>query len=66
MRFDRSSCVTYGGHQNAQDGGIDVRVDLGTATIEGYIPRGQTGYQVKAEDMPKGDIKREMCPGDTL
>lgn len=60
------SCVTYGGHQNAQDGGIDVRVDLGAASITGYIPRSQTGYQVKADDMPKGDIKNEMRPGGRL
>jgi|CXWL01.1.fsa_nt_gi hypothetical protein len=55
-----ASNVTYGGHQNAKDGGIDVRVDLGGGAIEGYIPRGQTGFQVKAEDMPKGAIQQEM------
>ena len=60
------SSVTYGGHQNAQDGGIDVRVDLGSASITGYVPRGQTAYQVKAEDMPKGDIETEMRPGGKL
>lgn len=60
------SCVTYGGHQNAQDGGIDVRVDLGSSPISGYIARSQTGYQVKAADMPRGEIMNEMCPGGTL
>lgn len=58
--------VTYGGHQNAKDGGIDVRVDLGKETIKGYIPRSQTGFQVKAEDMPQGAIEAEMRPGDKL
>ena len=55
-----ASSVTYGGHQNAKDGGIDVRVDLGAAAIDGYIPRAQTGLQVKAEDMPKSAIQQEM------
>ena len=55
-----ASSVTYGGHQNAKDGGIDVRVDLGAAAIDGYIPRAQTGFQVKAEDMPKSAIQQEM------
>lgn len=54
--------VTYGGHQDASDGGVDVRVDLGAVPIKGYIPRSQTGYQVKAESMPKGAIAREMRP----
>ena len=40
--------VTWGGNQNAADGGIDVRVAMppGTA-IDGYVPRPATGYQVK-------------------
>ena len=61
-----ASGVTYGGHQNAPDGGIDVRADLGTATINGYIPRAQTGFQVKAEDMPEGAIGNEMRPDGKL
>ncbi len=36
--------VTWGGHQNAPDGGIDVRVALdGNAEIAGYVPRNATG-----------------------
>ena len=64
VRMGRSpAAVTYGGHQNAGDGGIDVRVDLeGSASVAGYVPRPKTGYQVKAEDMPKGDILKEMKP----
>lgn len=61
-----ASCVTYGGHQKARDGGIDVRVDLGSAPIQGYIPRPQTGYQVKADDMPRNAIDREMRTGKKL
>lgn len=59
--------VTYGGHQNAPDGGIDVRVELGDADgVAGYVPRPQTGYQVKAEDMAKSDILKEMKPKGVL
>jgi len=61
-----TSGVTHGGDQNAQDGGIDVRVDLGTCNISGYIPRPQTGFQVKAADMARGAIKKEMRPGGKL
>lgn len=48
------SAVTWGGHQNAGDGGIDVRVSLPAgATITGYVPKASTGLQVKAQDMPR-------------
>lgn len=61
-----ASGVTYGGNQNAPDGGIDVRVDLGNAQIEGYVPRPQTGFQSKAEDMPESSIRDEMRPNGKL
>ncbi|MDQ0257090.1 hypothetical protein J2S74_004536 [Evansella vedderi] len=53
--------VTWGGHQNAKDGGIDVRVEL-TASVhsDGFIPRSNTGYQVKKPDMPRSAIFKEM------
>ncbi|MBW7885493.1 MAG: hypothetical protein H3C34_23265, partial [Caldilineaceae bacterium] len=55
------SAVTAGGDQNATDGGIDVRVDLPPATpINGFMPRPATGYQVKAQDMPRSEILKEM------
>src|SRR5207247_3676817 len=60
------SNVTYGGHQNAKDGGIDVRVDLKNLAIADYIPRTQSGFQVKAEDMSASAIQQEMCPGGKL
>lgn len=57
------STVTWGGHQNASDGGIDVRVALSaSATISGYVPKAVTGFQVKAQDMPRGAILKEMAP----
>ena len=43
------SGITFGGHQNAGDGGIDVDVDLNGAEIEWFIPRPLTGHQVKAQ-----------------
>ena len=57
------SAVTAGGDQNAQDGGIDVRVDLpGSVSITGFIPRPATGFQVKVPDMPASDIIRRNAP----
>jgi hypothetical protein len=55
--------VTWGGNQNAPDGGIDVRVALPNGTItDAYIPRPATGYQVKQQDMPPGEVDAEMRP----
>ncbi|MFD1172739.1 hypothetical protein [Oceanobacillus picturae] len=53
--------VTWGGHQNAKDGGIDVRVELKSSVhSDGFIPRSNTGYQVKKPDMPRSAIYKEM------
>lgn len=55
--------VTWGGHQNAKDGGIDVRVDLTSAIHpDSFIPRAITGFQVKKSDMPPASITKEMQP----
>lgn len=55
--------VTWGGHQNAKDGGIDVRVDiLSPLHADSFIPRSKTGFQVKKPDMPRADIISEMRP----
>lgn len=44
--------VTWGGHHNAADGGIDVRVNVSTTPhIDCYIPKANTGFQVKKPDM---------------
>lgn len=57
------AAVTWGGHQNAADGGIDVRVSLPPGTpINGFVPRPRTGLQCKAQDMPRSAIVSEMAP----
>jgi hypothetical protein len=62
-----SSAVTWGGHQNAKDGGVDVRVALPDgAAIDGFVPRAATGFQVKATDMPRAEILDEMRPAGDL
>jgi len=61
------SCVTWGGDQNASDGGLDVRVDLpDKVEIEGFIPRPNTGFQVKTEDIIPSKIGPEMRPKGIL
>jgi len=62
-----AAAVTWGGDQNATDGGVDVRVELPSGkTIDGFIRRPNTGFQVKATDMPPGEIWEEMRPKDVL
>lgn len=57
------SAVTYGGDQNAKDGGLDVRVALPAGTvIDVFVPRPATGIQVKVPDMPRQAILDEMKP----
>ncbi len=48
------SAVTWGGNQRAADGGLDVRVALpaGSAVTD-FVPRPNTGFQVKCQDMPR-------------
>lgn len=59
--------VTWGGNQNAADGGIDVRIAAETELPStSAIPLSHVGYQVKAEDMPRGKILEEMRPGGLL
>lgn len=57
-----SSGVTWSGHQDAADGGIDVRVEADGALI-GFIPSQNTGYQVKKPDLAPSAIRDEMAPG---
>jgi hypothetical protein len=41
------ACVTWGGDQNAGDGGVDVRDSLPPQVeAAGFIPRPETGFQV--------------------
>lgn len=59
--------VTWGGHQNAPDGGIDVRVEVTNAPhSDSFIPRATTAYQVKKPDMPRSAINYEMKPKGKL
>jgi hypothetical protein len=57
------SAITWGGNQTAKDGGLDVRVALppGT-TIDGFISKPNTGFQVKKQDMPRAAIIKEIKP----
>src|SRR5580700_3338998 len=58
-----ASYVTWGGNQNAADGGIDVRVALPPGLVtNGFVPRQVTGFQVKQQDMPASEISDEMRP----
>ena len=61
------SAVTAGGHQNAADGGLDVRVELPNDSPDlDFIPKGDTGFQVKQQDMPAAAIDSEMRPDGNL
>jgi hypothetical protein len=61
------AAVTWGGNQAAKDGGLDVRVALPAGTtIGGFIPKANTGFQVKKPDMPRGEIFEEMKPKGAL
>ncbi len=61
------AAVTWGGNQNAADGGIDVRVALpGQLAHAGFIPRGCTGFQVKKTDFTPAMIEPEMRPSAAL
>lgn len=61
------SSVTWGGNQTAKDGGIDARVSLRSGTsIDGFIPKFQSGFQVKKSDMPRAAILKEMKPKGKL
>lgn len=58
-----SSAATWGGNQTAKDGGLDVRVALASGTrIDGFVPKADTGFQVKKQDMPRAAIIDELKP----
>jgi hypothetical protein len=59
--------VTWGGHHNARDGGVDVRVAAEQPSVAAdFIPRPHTGFQVKKPDMPTWAIAAEMRPNGVL
>ncbi len=54
-------CATWGGHHNAPDGGVDVRVRIPTdATMLGEFPRHDCIFQIKYPNMPAAAITAEM------
>ena len=59
--------ITWGGHQNAPDGGLDVVVRGTVSPPEtSFVPRSTTGFQAKASEMPKNKIIKEMRPNNNL
>jgi hypothetical protein len=66
--------ITWGGHQDAADGGVDVRVRRLTELdptnvqppLDSHIPRADTVFQCKQTNMAKGDILAEMSKVDVL
>lgn len=59
--------ITWGGNQDASDGGLDVVVrDEKSLPGNSYIPRSHTGFQVKKSYMPKSEILKEMRPKGVL
>lgn len=62
-----NKAATWGGDQNARDGGIDVRVRLDAgASITGFLPRASIGIQAKKNNFQKGMIADEMRPKGVL
>src|SRR6267142_4716349 len=62
-----TASVTWGGNQDAGDGGIDVRVALPKGKpIQGFVPKRSTGFQVKKPDLPPAQITKEMRPKGKL
>jgi hypothetical protein len=59
--------ITWGGSQDAGDGGLDVvvRSEVPPPSTS-YIPRSITGFQVKKPDMSPSNITREMRPNNVL
>jgi hypothetical protein len=59
--------ATWGGNQNAADGGIDVRVACPKDfTHDAALVRPNVGFQVKAEEMQRAKIVAEMRPKDSV
>ncbi|MDL5512117.1 hypothetical protein QSE00_09855 [Arenibacter sp. M-2] len=59
--------ITWGGSQDAPDGGLDVVVNTEVGlSNESFIPKKYTGFQVKKPSMPPSAIKKEMSLNGTL
>lgn len=62
-----ATSVTWGGDDNASDGGLDVEVQLSANPRAGdFVSRAETGVQVKATKMSAGKIESEMKPEGVL
>lgn len=55
------ACVTWGGAQEAPDGGLDVSIKdaLGISSL-GFVIRERTGFQVKKHTVGKASCQKEM------
>lgn len=62
----QSSCVKWGGAQEAPDGGIDVRVSSPGQLDSGFLSHKHTGFQVKKNSMSKSACKKEMLDKGVL
>ena len=59
--------ITWGGHQDAADGGLDVIVrNEAQPPQNSFVLRSVTGFQVKKPDMAKANIMVEMRPKGIL
>jgi len=66
--------ITWGGHQDAADGGVDVRVsqlsephpNISCPPHNSHIPRVATVFQCKKMDMARGRILAEMSKSDVV
>lgn len=55
------ACTIWGGAQEANDGGLDVEVRGATGLPDkGFLPRPDTGFQVKRNSMGKAACAKEM------
>lgn len=58
------SCVTWGGAQEAADGGLDVNVKNASGVPPlNFVPRENTGFQVKKHSIGRAACKNEMEDG---
>ncbi|WP_197282202.1 hypothetical protein [Dethiosulfatarculus sandiegensis] len=61
------SNVFWGGAQEAPDGGLDVNVKESEVLPKpDFVPRANTGFQVKKNSMPKSACTKEMTANGTL
>lgn len=62
-----TSGVLWGGAQEAADGGLDVSVTAINCLINpDYVPKANTGFQVKKNSMGKAACKKEMLDKGTV